>query len=98
MSGNLWLWNEEGKYWKRRYFFLADSHILHHYNSSQEAYSSLSATKKNRLLLNSVEITTSEEEDQKFLLEVSVLDGRMKWRLGAISEESRQNWIRTLEN
>lgn len=88
--------------WSQRYFILSGG-MLHQYDSRQMAErKSQSATKKNRLKLmndDSVHIqdlstgsTEEESASSRYAFRVSVLDGRITWKLAASCPHERSQW------
>ncbi|CAB9514256.1 Nudix hydrolase NudL [Seminavis robusta] len=103
-SGLLWRWIDEPgsskPYWSQRYFVLAGAEnrkrVLHQYNSQEQAATkSETATKKNRLPLDEedVQVTEGPQEGDKFIFQVSILDGRIQWKLAVETEEERSRWM-----
>ena len=95
MEGSLWVWG--GKCWREQYFVLTGG-MLHQYASQEEANSkSNTAVKKNRLPLSNVEMTGLDDDDHsKRAFSITVLSGRLEWKLAAASDELRDQWINAL--
>lgn len=87
--------------WVRRYFLLSNG-VLHQYDNRQSAErKSRSASKKNRLRLQSdtsVQMVDLDPctESGRFPFEVSVLEARIVWTVAAASEEERSHWKRRI--
>mmetsp|Transcript_23828 Transcript_23828/g.36830 ORF Transcript_23828/g.36830 Transcript_23828/m.36830 type:complete len:344 (+) Transcript_23828:84-1115(+) len=100
--------NETKPYWSKRFYVFTET-MLHQYdNKLQATRKASSANKKNRLALVQSEITlvqdgdTVENNDEKtenrmYEFIVSVLQGRIQWRLGTSTKEERNRWIMALE-
>jgi peroxisomal coenzyme A diphosphatase NUDT7 len=97
MEGSLWLW--EGKYWREQYCVLTGG-MLHQYSSKEQADGkSATAVKKNRMPLVDVKVTKlPDDEESKFVLNVSVLDGRIIWKVAAASGDLCEQWIKALSS
>jgi hypothetical protein len=77
--------------------------VLHQYDSERKAkLKADTATKKNRLLLDSkdclVKSTGQVEQGNKYTFTVSVLNGRVEWKLGAAFDATRAEWISVLSS
>lgn len=97
MEGSLWVWG--GKCWREQYFVLMGG-MLHQYASQEQANSkSSTAVKKNRLPLSDVQMTGIDDDDySKRAFSISVLNGRIEWKLAAASDELRDRWINALSS
>ena len=97
MEGSLWLW--EGKYWREQYCVLAGG-MLHQYSSKEQADSkSNAAVKKNRMPLVDVKVTKLPDDDEnKYVFNLSVLDGRVEWKVAAASGDLCEKWMQALLN
>ena len=92
MEGSLWVWG--GKFWREEYCVLI-GRMLHQYATQEQADGkSNTAVKKNRLPLLDAKVTILDDnDDTKHAFSISVLDGRIEWKLAAASVELRDRWI-----
>ena len=97
MEGSLWVWG--GKFWREQYCVLIGG-MLHQYASQEQAESkSSTAVKKNRLPLSDVEVKILDDVDRsKRVFAISVLDGRIEWKLAAASDDLRDRWINAVSS
>jgi 8-oxo-dGTP pyrophosphatase MutT (NUDIX family) len=90
----------EKPFWVRRYFVL-DGRTLHQYVEELQAKRKEStATKKNRLSLEEVNVRQIDDAHNKgkYEFSIAVLSDRVQWHLAAESQEERDRWIGVLKS
>ncbi|GKZ00039.1 hypothetical protein MPSEU_000957300 [Mayamaea pseudoterrestris] len=102
-SGQVWIQQQSSlgrSYWSKR-FLVLDRQILHLHDTPANASSkATSATKKNRMLLKDstcrVMAVEHDVAGNKQVFVVSVLEGRVEWRMAVETTKERQAWVNAI--
>ena len=99
-SGYLWRLHDEtskNPYWTKRYYVLSGT-VLHEYDNEEHARRKAhTANKKHRWNVEDVEIEDSmgpetNSKTEKHAFQLSILDGRIVWKLAATSVQDKETW------